>query len=163
MTRFHQDILNEPAELLKSLDYTLRDGRPALEEAARILKQSQHIYIIGIGSSWNAGLAVLSFFNAAGRPVMLHDASELLHFGVIPKNAAILFLSRSGKSTEIVQLLNKGGLRRHKNYCDYQYPGQSASLGIRRRTQHDGGFRSRCLGLYVFCDGPDRRPVSLRD
>ena len=107
MTRFHQDILNEPAELLKSLDYTLRDGRPSLEEAARILKQSQHIYIIGIGSSWNAGLAVLSFFNAAGRPVMLHDASELLHFGVIPKNAAVLFLSRSGKSTEIVQLLNK--------------------------------------------------------
>lgn len=107
MTRFHQDILNEPAELLKSLDYTLRDGRPALEEAARILKQSQHIYIVGIGSSWNAGLAVLSFFNAAGRPVMLHDASELLHFGMIPKNAAILFLSRSGKSTEIVQLLNK--------------------------------------------------------
>ena len=107
MTRFHQDILNEPAELLKSLDYTLRDGRPAFEEAARILKQSQHIYIVGIGSSWNAGLAVLSFFNAAGRPVMLHDASELLHFGAIPKNAAILFLSRSGKSTEIVQLLNK--------------------------------------------------------
>jgi glucosamine--fructose-6-phosphate aminotransferase (isomerizing) len=107
MTRFHQDILNEPAELLKSLDYTLRDGRPAFEEAARILKQSQHIYIIGIGSSWNAGLAVLSFFNAAGRPVMLHDASELLHFGAIPTNAAVLFLSRSGKSTEIVQLLNK--------------------------------------------------------
>jgi len=107
MTRFHQDILNEPAELLKSLDYTLRDGRPAFEEAARILKQSQHIYIIGIGSSWNAGLAVLFFFNAAGRPVMLHDASELLHFGAIPTNAAVLFLSRSGKSTEIVQLLNK--------------------------------------------------------
>jgi glucosamine--fructose-6-phosphate aminotransferase (isomerizing) len=107
MTKFYQDILNEPAELLRSLDYTLRDGRPAFEEATRILKQSRHIYIVGIGSSWNAGLAVLSFFNAAGRPVMLHDASELLHFEVIPKHATIVFLSRSGKSTEIVQLLDK--------------------------------------------------------
>jgi glucosamine--fructose-6-phosphate aminotransferase (isomerizing) len=99
--------LNEPAELLKSLDYTLRDGRPALEKAARILKQSQHIYIVGIGSSWNAGLAVQSFFNADGRPAMLCEASEILHFGSIPKNAAVIFLSRSGKSTEIVQILGK--------------------------------------------------------
>src|SRR5882724_150917 len=107
MTKFYQDILKEPTELLRSLDHTLRDGRPSLEEAARILKQSEHIYIVGIGSSWNAGLAVLSFFNAAGRPAMLCDASEILHFGAIPKNAAIVFLSRSGKSTEIVQLLGK--------------------------------------------------------
>ena len=107
MTKFYQDILKEPTELLRSLDHTLRDGRPSLEEAARILKQSEHIYIVGIGSSWNAGLAVVSFFNAAGRPAMLCDASEILHFGAIPKNAAIVFLSRSGKSTEIVQLLGR--------------------------------------------------------
>jgi glucosamine--fructose-6-phosphate aminotransferase (isomerizing) len=107
MTKFYQDILREPTELLRSLDYTLRDGRSSLEEAARILKQSEIIYIVGIGSSWNAGLAVLSFFNAAGRPAILCDASEILHFGAIPKNAAIVFLSRSGKSTEIVQLLGK--------------------------------------------------------
>ena len=107
MTKFYQDILGEPTELLRSLDYTLRDGRPSLQEGARILKQSEHVYIVGIGSSWNAGLAVLSFFNAAGRPAMLCDASEILHFGAIPKNAAIVFLSRSGKSTEIVQMLGK--------------------------------------------------------
>ena len=81
MTKFYQDILKEPTELLRSLDHTLRDGRPSLEEAARILRQSEHIYIVGIGSSWNAGLAVLSFFNAAGRPAMLCGASEILHFG----------------------------------------------------------------------------------
>jgi fructoselysine-6-P-deglycase FrlB-like protein len=78
-----------------------------LEEATRILKQSEHIYVVGIGSSWNAGLAGLSFFNTAGRSAMLCGASEILHFGTIRKNAAIVFLSRSGKSTEIVQLLGK--------------------------------------------------------
>src|SRR5438445_1121657 len=107
MTKFYQDILKEPTDLLRSLDYTLRDGRASLEEAACILKESEHIYIVGIGSSWNAGLAVLSSFNAAGRPAILCDASEILHFGAISKNAAIIFLSRSGKSTEIVQLLGK--------------------------------------------------------
>src|SRR5258707_2175741 len=107
MTKFYEDILKEPTELLRSLDHTLRDGRSSLEEAARILKKSERIYIVGIGSSWNAGLDVLSFFNAAGRPAILCDASEILHFGAIPKNAAIIVLSRSGKSTEIVQLLGK--------------------------------------------------------
>ncbi len=78
-----------------------------MEEAARILRESAHTYIVGIGSSWNAGLAVLSFFNAASRPALLCDASELLHFAEIPRNAAVIVLSRSGKSTEIVRLLDK--------------------------------------------------------
>jgi glucosamine--fructose-6-phosphate aminotransferase (isomerizing) len=107
MTKLYQDILNEPTELSKSLTYTLGDGRAALEEAANILKKARYIYLAGIGSSWNAGLSVLSFFNAAGRPAILCDASELLHFGDVAQNSAVIVLSRSGKSTEIVQLLPK--------------------------------------------------------
>jgi hypothetical protein len=30
MTKFYQNILKEPTELLRSLDHTLRDGRPSL-------------------------------------------------------------------------------------------------------------------------------------
>jgi glucosamine--fructose-6-phosphate aminotransferase (isomerizing) len=89
------------------LNYTLQDGKSALEDAARILRESVHIFIVGIGSSWNAGLAVQSFFNAAGRVALLCDASELLHFAEIPANSAFIILSRSGKSTEVVQLLGK--------------------------------------------------------
>src|SRR5438477_46262 len=43
----------------------------------------------------------------AARPTMLSQASEVLHFVSIPNNAAIVVLSRSGKSTEIVLLLGK--------------------------------------------------------
>lgn len=107
MTKLFDDILREPGELANSLAYTLGEGRLALEEAARTLRKSIYIYIVGIGSSWNAGLAVLSFFHAAGRPALLCDASELLHYAAIPNDAAIIVLSRSGKSTEIVQLLGK--------------------------------------------------------
>jgi len=107
MTKFYRDILQEPIELSKTLNFTLGEGKPSVTQAAGILKAAAHIYIVGIGSSWNAGLAVMSFFNAAGRPAILCEASELLHFGKIAKNAAIVFLSRSGKSVEIVRLLDK--------------------------------------------------------
>ncbi len=107
MTKLREDILREPGELSKSLAYAFGQGRPPLEAAADLLNKSAHIYIIGMGSSWNAGLAVLSCFNGAGRPALLFDASELLHFAAIPNGAAAIILSRSGKSTEIVQLIGK--------------------------------------------------------
>ncbi len=105
MTKLLADILREPQELSKSLSHAFGEGKPHLEVAANLLRSSPHICIIGMGSSWNAGLAILSFFNATGRPALLFDASELLHFGEVPEGAAAIVLSRSGKSTEIVQLL----------------------------------------------------------
>jgi len=107
MTKFYTDILKEPAELSKSLTYTVGPGRPALQKATDILKKAPFVYVVGIGSSWSAGLAVTSFFNAAGRPAILCEASEWLHFGEVTRNAVVIVLSRSGKSTEIVKLLPK--------------------------------------------------------
>src|ERR1700752_3415904 len=105
MTKFFQDIMKEPVELLKSLTYTLGAGRAALDEAANILKKAQHVYLIGIGSSYSAGLAMIAFFNAAGRPTILFDAAEFLLYGEVAQNAAVVVLSRSGKSGEIVKAL----------------------------------------------------------
>jgi len=107
MTKLFQDILKEPVELSKSLTYTLGAGRAALDEAANILKKAQQVYLIGIGSSYSAGLAMITFFNATGRPAILFDAAEFLLFGEVPKDAAVVVLSRSGKSGEIVKLLPK--------------------------------------------------------
>ena len=50
---------------------------------------------------------VMRSFDAAGRPVHLVDASELLHGTRLPPKSAIVALSRSGKSVEIVELLDK--------------------------------------------------------
>src|SRR5882724_9092294 len=114
MTKLFQDILKEPVELSKSLTYTLGAGRAALDEAANILKKAQPIYLIGIGSSYSAGLAMITFFHAAGRPAILFDAAEFLLFGGVPQNAAVVVLSRSGKSGEIIKLLPKLTVRRAK-------------------------------------------------
>src|SRR5437660_11663084 len=105
MTRLMEDIRREPAELARCLAYTLGPGRGALEAAAALLREAEPILITGIGSSWHAGMAVEALFHAGGRTVALVDASELLHFTRIPPGAAILALSRSGRSGEIVSLL----------------------------------------------------------
>ncbi len=107
MTKFMQNIFEEPKKLAASLNYTFGPGKAALAEASKILKKADHIYITGIGSSWYAGMAILAVFNANGRVSVLTEASELLHFTDIPKNSALILLSRSGKSIEIVNLLSR--------------------------------------------------------
>src|SRR5689334_14707099 len=107
MTELLQNILGEPDELSRSLTYALGPGREALQEAARVVNAADHIVITGIGSSWHAGMAVLAFFQARGRPAALVDASELLHFARLAPNSALIVLSRSGKSVEVVHLIEK--------------------------------------------------------
>ncbi|MDA1043727.1 MAG: SIS domain-containing protein [Verrucomicrobia bacterium] len=107
MSELYQNIMDEPAELIKSLHYMVIDNRATLIEAAAIVKNAAHVFITGIGSSWHAGMAIEGIFNAAGRPVHLVDASELLHFVDIPDDAVLIMLSRSGKSVEIVALVAK--------------------------------------------------------
>ncbi len=107
MKELLKDIHHEPSELLKSLNFTLGDGRKHLLSAAEIVREARHLYITGIGSSYDAGLAVVSILNSAGRPAMLMDASEMLYFTALPPDSAIIVLSRSGKSVEIVKLLDK--------------------------------------------------------
>ncbi len=114
MTKLFDDVLRQPGELSKSLEYTLGEGRARLKEAAELIRKTATVYIVGMGSSWNAGWAVLNFFNAKGRSAILADASELLHFGDVAKDSAVILLSRSGKSTEIVNLMDRLRLRNAK-------------------------------------------------
>ncbi|MCC6446793.1 MAG: SIS domain-containing protein [Armatimonadetes bacterium] len=107
MTRFLKDIYNQPGELAKTLAYTLGPGRESLEKAAELVKSARNLYITGIGSSWHAGMAIVTVFSEAARPVMLWDASELLHCAEIAPDSTTVILSRSGKSVEIVGLLAK--------------------------------------------------------
>jgi len=107
MTKLHEDILLEPKELTQSLTYAMGEGRAAIDQAAALLRSAGPIYITGIGSSWHAGMALLAFFQEHGRPAILVDASELLHFSAIAPGATVIVLSRSGKSIEVVGLLDR--------------------------------------------------------
>jgi glucosamine--fructose-6-phosphate aminotransferase (isomerizing) len=106
-TKLFKDILKQPAQLAASLKHMLGAGKPALEEAAAVLRRARPVVIAGIGASWHAGMAMQGELQACGFPVQLIDASELLHSAQVPEGATVVLLSRSGKSTEIVQLIDK--------------------------------------------------------
>jgi glucosamine--fructose-6-phosphate aminotransferase (isomerizing) len=105
MTRFLQDILNEPAELLGCLHRLAHGGGAPLARAAGLVRGAQGIIVCGIGSSWHAALAAQAVFHSCDTPCLVMDASELLHSPAIAHASAIILLSRSGKSVEIVRLL----------------------------------------------------------
>ena len=107
MTHFLRDILRQPEELQRTLDHLSGAGRGSLDAAVAAVRAARHVYLTGIGSSWHAGLNVSAMFQLAARPVSLVDAAELVHFAAIPAESAIIVISRSGRSVEIVQLLAK--------------------------------------------------------
>jgi glutamine---fructose-6-phosphate transaminase (isomerizing) len=107
VTLFLQDILRQPAELQRTIDYLRGPGLQRLAAAAAAVRSARHVYLTGIGSSWHAALTAGPLFSVGSCPVYLQDASELLQFATIPFNAVIIVISRTGRSIEIVHLLKK--------------------------------------------------------
>jgi glucosamine--fructose-6-phosphate aminotransferase (isomerizing) len=107
MTQFLRDILRQPNELKRTIDFLLGAGRPALDAATTAIRGARHVYLTGIGSSWHAALCAGTLFNLSASPVYLYDAAELLEFAEFPPDALVIVISRSGRSVEIVKLLAK--------------------------------------------------------
>ena len=108
MTHFLRDILRQPEELRRTLEMlSAGEGHARLHEAVATVRSARHAYLTGIGSSWHAALNVAAMFQLGARPVYLVDTAELLHFAALPANSVLMVISRSGRSIEIVQLLEK--------------------------------------------------------
>src|SRR5258708_7170919 len=107
MTQFLRDILRQPNDLKRTIDFLSGAGRPALDAATTAIRGARHVYLTGIGSSWHAALCAGTLFNLGASPVYLYDAAELLEFAEFPTDAVVLVISRSGRSVEIVKLLAK--------------------------------------------------------
>jgi len=107
MTQFLRDILRQPHELKRTIDFLLGAARPALDAATSAIRGARHVYLTGIGSSWHAALCAGTLFNLGASPVYLYDAAELLEFAELPTESVVIVISRSGRSIEIVKLLAK--------------------------------------------------------
>lgn len=107
MSRYRNDVLKQPEQLIACLQFQAGEGKGALLEAFRAVSVARHVFIVAIGASWNAGIAVQYSLNAAGIPAQLCDAAEFYHYHNLPSHSVVLFLSRSGKSIEIVQSIPK--------------------------------------------------------
>jgi glucosamine--fructose-6-phosphate aminotransferase (isomerizing) len=107
MTKFLFDILRQPAELERSLAYLAGPAKPLIEKAVSMIQSARYVYLTGIGSSWHAALTAAPIFSVSGRPVYQSDTAELLHFSELPRDSVVIMISRTGRSIEIVQLLEK--------------------------------------------------------
>jgi len=107
MTHFLEDILRQPEELRRALAYLCGPARAELDRAAAVLRRARHVFLTGIGSSFNAALCACPLFQLAARPVSLADAAELWQAAALPEGAVVIIVSRSGRSVEIVNLLEK--------------------------------------------------------
>ncbi|HTF61099.1 MAG TPA: SIS domain-containing protein, partial [Edaphobacter sp.] len=114
MTHFLQDILRQPNELRGVIELLHGEGRKPLATAASTVRTARHVYLTGIGASYNAALGAAWHFHSAGHPVCLLDAAELLHSASIPSDSVLIVLSRSGRSIEIVKSLEKAQAARAK-------------------------------------------------
>jgi len=68
---------------------------------------ARHVFITGIGASWHAGIGVQHIFHQYGIPAQLVETAELEFMCPIPPDTALIVLSRSGRSVEIVSVLDK--------------------------------------------------------
>jgi len=107
MTHFFNDIQREPEALRSILCSAIGKNRASYKQAADLLSQHSALYVVGMGASWHAGMAIASHFNARKRPAILFDAAELLYHGALPKDSSVLLLSRSGRSKEVVDLAHE--------------------------------------------------------
>jgi glutamine---fructose-6-phosphate transaminase (isomerizing) len=107
MTQFLRDILRQPMELQRTIDFLLGAGQHTLDVATNAIRGARHVYLTGIGSSWHAALCAGTLFNLGASPVHLYDAAELLEFAEFPTDTVVIVISRSGRSVEIVKLLAK--------------------------------------------------------
>jgi glutamine---fructose-6-phosphate transaminase (isomerizing) len=144
MTHFLEDILRQPNELQKVIELLAGDLNASLQGAAEIIQQARHVYFTGIGASWNAAVGAGGLFHREGRPVYLLDASELLYTTRIPAQSAVIILSRSGRSAEILQLLEKARTAAAKvvGITNFEEGGlaQSADISIVLPVEPDHGI-----------------------
>lgn len=106
-THVLQDIIRQRIEMPRTLEYLLGDGQDSLRRAESLISTASSVFLTGIGASWNAALCAGALFLQNGRPVYMQEAGDLLHYTALPPGSVIIAVSRTGRSTEIVQLLTK--------------------------------------------------------
>lgn len=107
MTHFLEDILRQPEQLKRTIDFLCGAGQHQLRRVVSAIQKARHVYLTGIGSSWHATFGAGSIFNGAGQPVYMQDLGELVQFASFPADSVVIAISRSGRSVEIVNLLAK--------------------------------------------------------
>ena len=107
MTSLYQNILDQPKSLERVAGYQLTAGRPALVEAAHLMRGARQVVLTGMGSSFFACFPLRCYLAAHGIPARIVETSELLHFDrkTLHRDSVLVLVSRSGETIEATRLL----------------------------------------------------------
>ena len=107
-SRLLEDIRGQERSLAKVLAWQRGEGLGALLEAGRRLRGARKIVVTGIGASLHAAFPLHYELVAKGFECSIVECGELLHYQErVCAGAAVLVVSRSGESVEIVKLLGR--------------------------------------------------------
>jgi len=100
------NVRGQPASLQCVADHAFGEGAPALRAAADAIRSAQRVVFTGMGSSMSAAIPAAYYLEAHGVPAEVVETSEWLHFGRARRhNEAVVLVTRSGETVEIVKLL----------------------------------------------------------
>ncbi len=105
------NILHQPDALRSVAAWHFGDGRQALEDAAHFLRDKKQLVLSGMGASCFATVPFQYLLGTHGFEVTSVETAELLHFPLssIREDKAVVLVSRSGESIEVIKLLERLG------------------------------------------------------
>jgi arabinose-5-phosphate isomerase len=103
-----RELLRHEADALREVADNLDDGfTRAIERLWACCQADGRVGVSGVGKSADIAQKLVGTFNSTGTRAYLLDATRALHgdLGMVHSNDAVLILSNSGESEEIVRLL----------------------------------------------------------
>lgn len=104
-----KEVDEQPAVLRRLVQkYMDENGEPQIDEKLlEAMKQADHLYIVGAGTSYHAGLVGARIFEKlCGLPTSVHISSEFAYEQpILSKKPFFLFLSQSGETADSREVL----------------------------------------------------------
>lgn len=108
MKELMQDILRREAEAVLNIPVTDEYGRAVEMIVEQVNRKGGKLITSGMGKAGQIAMNIATTFCSTGTPAVFLHPSEAQHgdLGVMQKNDVLLLLSNSGKTREIVELVD---------------------------------------------------------
>jgi glutamine---fructose-6-phosphate transaminase (isomerizing) len=133
MTNLLRDILRQPGTLTSALQHHAGTRFAEFIPAEAAFRSSPRAVIVAIGASFNAGLGLAHTLRSLGQFPQVVDASEFDAIATLPRDACYIFLSRSGKSIELVEAADRCA---REGLTSTAFTNDPSSPLARRATHH---------------------------
>ena len=106
--RFAQQVIGLEADALQAMAARLDESfANAVQVLQQTLEQQRKIVVVGVGKSGNIGHKIAATLNSTGATAVVLNSQNALHgdLGVLSEGDAVLALSYSGETAELLHLL----------------------------------------------------------